>query len=224
MSLASALARALEPELNATLDSRRRGQLPERVVIRLQTVEQTANERVVQFNRAFDKTRNRISAEMRLLQTRGMKKVEVVRRLRRMAEEFSQVGKRFSACSGNCTHCCHIPVGLYETEARVIGKAIGREPERAQHDPLLSERPYGYDRACPFLKEGRCSIYEHRPLACRLQLNLDVDDLLCELVPDASVPVPLANTSAFHVLYAAACQDDTLADIRDFFPAKTPPA
>src|SRR3990167_2374390 len=30
---------------------------------------------------------------------------------------------------------------------------------------------------CSFLKEGRCSIYRHRPLACRLQINMDDDDI-----------------------------------------------
>lgn len=56
--------------------------------------------------------------------------------------------------------------------------------------------------ACPFLARGSCSIYAHRPLACRLQINLDDDDLLCRLVDGGVAPrVPYLNMQA-HTVYA----------------------
>lgn len=71
---------------------------------------------------------------------------------------------------------------------------------------------------CPFLREGRCSVYETRPLACRTLLNLDDDDLLCRLVPGVEVPVPYAGAGEFKALYLLAQPNAELADIRDFFP------
>lgn len=44
-------------------------------------------------------------------------------------------------------------------------------------------------QACVFLKNGKCSIYEQRPLVCRLLINLDDDDLLCQLVDEGESPV-----------------------------------
>jgi hypothetical protein len=64
-----------------------------------------------------------------------------------------------------------------------------------------------------------CSIYNARPMACRLLLNLDDDDLLCRRVEGAAVPVPYADSDQLKTLYLMAQVASPLADIRDFFPA-----
>jgi hypothetical protein len=69
---------------------------------------------------------------------------------------------------------------------------------------------------------GACTVYEHRPVACRTHLSLNDDDLLCRAIPgvspEAEAAVPRADTRAVWLLHLAAHAGDVLADIRDFFP------
>lgn len=147
-----------------------------------------------------------------------------------------------AACRAGCSHCCNIGVTVNSAEAEVIGKAIGRKPAKPHKDRLLlkedilegsnpREQRERFDKIkrwqrdvyigtpCTFLKEGRCSIYAHRPLICRMHFNLDRDELLCRLVPGHSIRVPYADFTVEHNYYAAAFGDSVgVADIRDWFP------
>ncbi|WP_083293393.1 YkgJ family cysteine cluster protein [Hydrogenophaga sp. PML113] len=78
---------------------------------------------------------------------------------------------------------------------------------------------YGYDRPCVFLTGGRCSIYAHRPLACRTLVNMDDTSVLCELEPGVAVPVPYGNAIAIQGRFALVTQREVFADIRDWFRA-----
>ena len=72
---------------------------------------------------------------------------------------------------------------------------------------------------CAFLVDDRCSIYEHRPLACRHLFNVDVDNLLCQLVPGVAIEVPYLGMQGEQVAYVSAMGANArLADIRDWFP------
>ncbi|WP_051243679.1 YkgJ family cysteine cluster protein [Azohydromonas australica] len=140
-------------------------------------------------------------------------------RLRGLAGRFSEILSPVSACSKACNHCCHIPVMVAESEAQLIGYALRLKPRRVKRSPILEQGRYGYDMPCTFLAaDGSCSIHAHRPLNCRLQLNVDVDELLCRLVEGIAVPVPLANTAQFKAVYLTLCHGDTVADIREWFP------
>lgn len=57
---------------------------------------------------------------------------------------------------------------------------------------------------CPFLRDGGCSVYDVRPMACRLLLNLDDDDLLCQLVHGQAIPVPYANGQQLKAVFQMA--------------------
>lgn len=198
-------------------------ELPQEVQERLPQAGLTAQANAESFNRRMTRgTPSRwqvFSREFTRLQSGRLKKLEALKHLRRLAEQFSAAAVPYSACQRRCTHCCHIPVAVSTTEARLIGKAVGRVPATLVESAWLRSKPYGYSHPCTFLKSGRCSIYEHRPLACRVHLNLDRDDLLCRLIPDKTVPVPLANVISFQLLYAKLTQGDLLADIREHFPA-----
>jgi hypothetical protein len=126
-------------------------------------------------------------------------------------------------CKRGCSHCCHIAVSISKQEAAVIGERIGREPEQPPHRDTANHVDWGYHNPCPFLRNGECSIYESRPLACRAHYSVDKDDLLCRLVPPYSIPVPYLNTSGLTALMFQVSVRGGMphfADIREWFPPK----
>ena len=73
------------------------------------------------------------------------------------------------ACRAGCESCCHHRLSVFEVEAAPIREALARlehtDPESRRR---IRERGLDPDeRACALLLDGRCSVYEHRPLICR---------------------------------------------------------
>jgi Fe-S-cluster containining protein len=70
-----------------------------------------------------------------------------------------------------CSFCCHDQIMLSTQEAEYIKKnatyEINQELLEKQRNALDFKKLSFADRACIFLKEGKCSIYEHRPLICK---------------------------------------------------------
>lgn len=146
-----------------------------------------------------------------------------------LADRASAAIAPFAACKKGCNHCCHIAVAVTRPEAQVIGQRIGRTPQavtpRAKELGGFDNVPWGYANPCTFLKGGQCSIYENRPMACRIHFNLDRDALLCMLDPPHTARVPYYNSSDWQlaVIYAGSgAKPDRasigLADLREFFP------
>lgn len=156
--------------------------------------------------------------------------------LQRAASAWSKPIEKVAACRKGCAHCCHISVTISAVEAAVIGRQVGVRPAQPRKavklqsiqalQGALAEVQAISARAettpCPFLVDNACSIYEARPMACRLLLNLDDDALLCRLIPGQAVPVPYANSDQLKALYLMAQAASPLADIRDFFPTAPP--
>ncbi len=122
-------------------------------------------------------------------------------------------------CQQGCSHCCYVPVEVSQLEARYIAQETNipmielreiktREPAR---------------EPCPFLKNNQCSIYQYRPLACRMFATLD-DVKYCESgnIPHAIVSTQSTSITEYlmglftHV--SLSMKGATYADIREWFP------
>lgn len=130
--------------------------------------------------------------------------------------------EQVAACKAGCSHCCHIPVMISAEEAKLLASVTGRAMEMPANAKRIDELEPEVQKTdpgpCPFLEDGRCSVYEDRPLICRAHFNLDSDDLLCRLVPGRSTRVPYADNRLIMGFGMRALGSPVLADIRDFFP------
>lgn len=146
-----------------------------------------------------------------------------LRRLYAIADQIMSHSDGLTACTRGCNHCCHIPVALTSEEAKMLGAKVGRKPklDKAKMFRDISGLPFGYDYPCPFLDGKECSIYEDRPLACRIHVNVDDIPLLCELEPTSPEPirVPSMDTTWIVSVYYAIC-GYRMADIREYFPRR----
>lgn len=166
-------------------------------------------------------------AEFRFLEqaSKSKKSSDRIMWMRRAADAGTKVPSKFAACKKGCSHCCNIAVTLSRTEALHIASEIGlsinesseSDVEKTRSELDISHREI-YGTPCVFLKEGSCSIYENRPLACRLQLNMDFDDLLCKLVAkDVEYPIVPYLDTRHQTAVAAHIFDKKHDDIRNWF-------
>jgi len=151
-----------------------------------------------------------------------------IRKVYALLDELTAFNEGHVACRKGCAHCCHVPVAVPQVEAEMIGMAIGRRPKKVaghRDEGHYASQAYGYHTPCPFLKDNQCSIYEHRPLACRKLVNADIDDLLCQLIEPPGPPVPYLDYMEFEfALFALSADKNGVksADIREYFPPKPP--
>lgn len=177
--------------------------------------------------------RNRPRAEEhRLLiqATKASNKTKKVFWLRQAAEAMTAPVFGYSACKSGCSHCCNITVPISRLEAEVIARETGAPMRKSSGVKVMDESrdlqelasnfsAIYYGMPCPFLSKGQCSIYSSRPLACRLLLNMDDDDLLCIITPGATVNVPRMNATEHEVYGAMALGiNQDYDDIREWFP------
>lgn len=130
-----------------------------------------------------------------------------------------------AVCRKGCSHCCHIAVAINPAEAELIARKTGRKAAKPRNRMLEGREqfanaiPLGYGDPCPFLVDNQCSIYDVRPLACRMHFNLDTHADLCKL--DSNRPVLLygnLNIDAAGIYAAGGPDRVVIADIREFFP------
>jgi len=148
-------------------------------------------------------------------------------------------------CKTGCAHCCHQSVQMTRAEAEEIARVSGREistaPARSyalremlrdeDGEELLALREGAAQaytgKPCPFLNASKaCSIYEARPLTCRLHLSLADDDGPCKLSGEQGgqtgawvpyVDVTMRQVASLSVLGL----NQVIADVRDWFPEKS---
>jgi Fe-S-cluster containining protein len=193
------------------LDFVQQPDFPEAVNRRLPVSRQMAQDNLQKASRPL------LSTSMRLLYRshEASSKAKKYAWLAKAADQFSTAMQPAAACQAGCTSCCHIPVSITRFEAGRIAAATGHPMNPS---PSAAPVEASHKSPCPFLKQDLCSIYEHRPIACRTHLNLDTDPLLCQLVEGAMVPVPYADSRPFS-LANIEISDCDINDIRNWFEA-----
>jgi Fe-S-cluster containining protein len=74
------------------------------------------------------------------------------------------------ACRAGCEACCHVELEVSDVEADAIREVLRQLP--ADVGARLAERarsPRVEGGPCVMLEDGRCVVYEARPLVCRTQ-------------------------------------------------------
>lgn len=123
-------------------------------------------------------------------------------------------GVRFG-CERGCSHCCNLRVEALAPEIFFIAKKLKQERKKDELDELkkvlnsFSEKASGLTAIehllpCPMLSDGKCSIYNYRPMMCRKYNSLDAD--IC-VDPYAKVPenieVVMKSSAIGHAFNAA---------------------
>lgn len=138
-----------------------------------------------------------------------------------LADRVAAAISTIAACRRGCSHCCNISVAISSFEAEKIAEVTGIRPAALKS----SVRPEtvaadNYKKPCPFATQnGECSIYDTRPLACRLHFNISESPFFCDTqnLPEESA-VPNVDLNVFWMGYATLFLKMPLGDIRDFFP------
>lgn len=107
-------------------------------------------------------------------------------------------------CYKGCSYCCYSTVSITELEMKAIEAHIRHKFSKEKLDLVIKsaktlkkkyqsikkeDRVYSRD-ACPLLIEGRCSVYESRPLMCRSAFSTSSE--ACKIAhSDPEFPVPM---------------------------------
>lgn len=124
------------------------------------------------------------------------------------------------ACQRGCFHCCHAPVTATRVEALAVAERVESWPseeklalvtrlsEYAARFALHSEEQgLRFRHPCPLLKEGKCAVYDVRPLSCRGLTSWDAE--LCRLWVEDPSPAFTMRGPNFEAVIALGVQEGT---------------
>ncbi len=103
------------------------------------------------------------------------------------------------ACGRGCSHCCNIWVSATAPEVLFLAKRLSsrvgarvREAHEITKSFSHEQRPYN-PHPCPLLEADKCSVYQDRPLFCRLASSADAE--ICRRsytnLTDENIPTPM---------------------------------
>lgn len=139
------------------------------------------------------------------------------------------------ACRAGCAACCYVRVSVLSVEALNIGRHVRETYADAERAKLVAkiksyvesiaalpvESRMRHVLACPFLgAQQQCTIYEVRPLACRMHHSLSRE--ACE---DATSPVPViedfvkATVPVMEGIFDGCGEAGTQSEELEFMPA-----
>lgn len=153
-------------------------------------------------------------------------KVRKVVRLREIGHQIAALIGPNTPCKRGCSHCCHIAVAVTKTEADLIGEYTGRVPAilparsgQEMIDNINAGIKSYLGVPCVFLGvEGECTIYPVRPIPCILHHTVAPDSTCCDTTKGVQ-RVPALDVHSVSIAMGFVCQDEPIADLREFFPS-----
>lgn len=151
------------------------------------------------------------------------------RQLVQVAERLNQALMSKATCRAGCSHCCSMTTMLYQHEAEVISRVSGKPMEEIPMRPYevaLQQARMHFGTPCPFLVDSRCSVYEVRPLVCRLHHSLNDDASACNVnvLPEHRKPVARYDVDVVEVPYHHLVRKygggEPWGAIQEYFPAR----
>lgn len=153
-----------------------------------------------------------------------------LRSLYRIADEMTAAAAPYSPCKRGCSACCHMATLVSEPEAELMASSLRIKMHTPKEWPFFDVRTgiaraardefadsfFGSHKPCTFLANNQCSIYENRPLACRVHLNMAANAEPCQM--DAGRATAMLNLMKLDEVYALIGRSARLHDIREFFP------
>jgi Fe-S-cluster containining protein len=153
-----------------------------------------------------------------------------LRALYRIADEMTAIAAPYAVCKKGCSACCHMATMVSEPEAEMMAADLRIKMRKPKEWPFFDARTgldhakrdefaesfHDYNKPCPFLVNNACSIYESRPLACRVHLNLAANAEPCQM--DAPRETAMLDLRKLDDAYALIGRTFHLADIREYFP------
>lgn len=142
-----------------------------------------------------------------------------LRQIYRLVDKFAKFRDPFVACKRSCSDCCRINVTITSLEAKQLAEASGR-PARVITSDIKHDVDQYAGHECPFLVNNLCSVYEHRPYACRQHAMFLPTAEACN--PDICYEIQAPFVHFLGMERASreigSESDRVVADIRDFFP------
>lgn len=117
------------------------------------------------------------------------------------------------ACAVGCAACCRFPVGVRLGEALRLAATLAAAPALAAavraDAAATAGTPWAglVGRPCPLLVDGRCAVYDARPLPCRALASADATACAEALEPACAVAVPRDEAAWWRGLGLAAALD-----------------
>jgi len=144
-----------------------------------------------------------------------------------LADEFNKTAGKYSVCHKGCAYCCYLPTMIYAHEAEALGQAAGIQPAPLpyrERSVVLADAFKHAGSPCPFLRKDKvCSVYEHRPLICRLHHSLNNAPEDCVVI-EKRTEVPIAKIDPdliempYHALVLHHRPKEPWGIIQMFFP------
>lgn len=147
-------------------------------------------------------------------------------RLEQLADRVNAAIAPLAACRKGCHYCCSMVTLIYRFEAVRLAAITGRKmvelPYRS-HEQVIHVNRLRPQQQCVFVKDGNCSVYEHRPMICRLHHSLANDAEPCRtLVPGHTNGVMMYDPDfvevPYHALVRATRPREPWGAITEFFP------